>query len=218
MIVLLKNILYNLSNKINVKNKKDTGIENYFENYCRKCSKSVHCCIFEDKSSFAFIGIKDAKIIKNKINKNYKDFLDYSPFPKKLINQLKKEDPLLEGALRYNQLDKDNRLLRLKTKQEGRCIFLKNDGKCEIYKIRPNICRIYPYWAIKLNNGKVKVVSHDEDSGCGVIKSRYKKNINKDLSEIEIKDIKETFKNIIKEDKVYRKNIKKFVDKEKIKN
>jgi Fe-S-cluster containining protein len=34
---------------------------------------------------------------------------------------------------------------QLKTKRNGECIFLR-EGSCEIYPVRPRICRAYPFW------------------------------------------------------------------------
>jgi Fe-S-cluster containining protein len=59
-----------------------------------------------------------------------------------------------------------NRILRIK-KIDGRCFFL-TDGKCEIYFIRPKICRIYPYWCVKLINGRVKIIAHDFPCSCDI--------------------------------------------------
>ncbi len=179
----------------------------YFESNCKKCRKDKHCCIFKNNSGFVFVGIQDARNIKRRIKKDYNYFLDYSPLPKKVIKRLKHGDPALEGKIRYSQLDK-NRLLRLKTKKEGRCVFLNRFGKCSVYRVRPNICRIFPFWAIKLNNGRIKVIEHDPYPKCSVIKS---KDIEEILSKKEASAIKKIFKNIEKENDYYKKNIKKFV-------
>lgn len=183
-----------------------------YKNACKKCIREEHCCIFNDDSEFAFAGIKSAKNIKRHIKKDYSYFLNYSPLSKKAINDLKYDDPSLEGRLRYFQLD-NKRILRLKTQKNKRCIFLEKSGRCSIYNIRPNICRIYPFWAIKLINGKFKVIKHDSDTSCNAIRSIMKqgKDIEKVLSPKEISEIKKVMKNIEKEDIFYRKNIKKFV-------
>jgi Fe-S-cluster containining protein len=171
-----------------------------FDKYCKSCKKEIHCCIFKNNSGFTFVGIKDAKRIKNLIKKEYKDFIDYSPLPRKLLKELKEEDPSLEGALRYSQLN-NRRLLRLKTKKEGRCIFLDEYGKCEIYKIRPNICRIYPFWAMRLENNNLKVIEHDEYPKCPIVKETLPDKPK----------TKRLFRDIEKEDIYYKKNINRFV-------
>ena len=176
---------------------------------CITCKKSDHCCIFK-KDGFCFVGLKNAEQIKKKIKKDYSFFLDYSSLPKKLINELKKDDPALEGALRYKQLDK-GKILRLKTQKDGRCIFLNAQGKCEVYDIRPHICKIYPSWAMKLTNGTIKVIAHDPDFSCNFLKQT--EDIELSLSQSEIAKIKKIFKNIQTEDNYYKKHIKKFVKK-----
>jgi Fe-S-cluster containining protein len=172
---------------------------------CSTCSKDTHCCIFNN-SGFTFVGLEDAKKIRKAVRKDYSYFLDYSPLRKSIVKILKDSDPALEGALRYSQLDKD-RILRLKTKTDGRCIFFS--GKCEIYEVRPNICRIYPYWAMRLDSGDIKIVMHDEVPVCPVIKAR---GAEIRISEEEKLAIRKTFRIIEREDLSYKKNIKDFVD------
>ncbi|MDP2749319.1 MAG: YkgJ family cysteine cluster protein [Nanoarchaeota archaeon] len=204
---------------MNFKNNLKNNLENSFENNCKKCQKDAHCCIFKKNVGFTFVGIKDAKRIKQLIKKDYDYFLDYSPVSKEIVVCLKNCDPALEGALRYSQLDKHNNILRLKTKKDGRCIFLDKQNHCDIYSIRPNICRIYPFWAVELIDGKIKVIPHDIQSKCGVIKSLVKrqnneqkeKEIDEILSREEKSEIKKIFKQIKMEDLFYKKNIIKFI-------
>jgi len=169
---------------------------------CRNCRKDVHCCIFRNNSGFTFVGINNAKQIKRRTGKGFNEFLDYSPLPKKIISRLKNDDPSLEGAVRYSQLD-NGRLLRLKTKKAGSCIFLSN-GKCEIYTVRPNVCRIFPFYAVKLISGKIKVIEHDSSPRCPIVKNGVK------LSGREEAKIKKIFRDISRENAYYLKNIKKF--------
>lgn len=184
-----------------------------FKNNCKKCPKNTHCCIFKKSSGFVFVGIKDAKKIKKQIKKEYCFFLDYSPISKKIVACLKHDDPALEGRLRYSQLDKNNRILRLKTKKDGRCIFLNKQNRCDIYGSRPNVCRIFPFWAVKLINGKIKIIPHDVQPKCKVIKSLVKKQRDVDamLSRKEKNEIKKIVREIKDENLVYRKNILKFI-------
>lgn len=183
-----------------------------FNNYCKKCPREIHCCVFQKNRGYTFVGIKNTKKIKNKIKKDYDYFLDYSPLPKKIIDSIKNEDEVLEGNLRYNMLTKDNRLLRLKTKDNGDCIFLNKSGKCEIYSIRPNICKMFPFWAIKLLNNKIKIIEHDEYPRCGIILDLKKKDsdVEKTLSKDEIIKIKKLFNEIKKESVYYKENITEF--------
>ncbi len=186
----------------------------YYNKFCCACAKDVHCCTFNNKSGFTFVGTNDAKKIKNKTKKEYSEFLDYSPVPSNIVSVLKNDDPSLEGKLRYSQLDKENRLLRLKTKKDGTCVFLDEKKRCTIYNIRPNICRIFPFWAMKLLSGKIKIIEHDEEPKCGIVKSKNKKyeDIEEGLSEKEKKEIKTLFREIKKENKYYKRNIKAFVE------
>jgi Fe-S-cluster containining protein len=184
----------------------------------------VHCCIFKKKEGFVFVGIKDAKRIKIKTDKNFSDFLDYSPLSRKLVNAMKNEGDYLEGAIRNDLLDKQKRLLRLKIKENEHCIFLNDKRRCEIYDIRPNICRIYPFWAMRLLNGKLKVIGHDENTGCGIIKElqtksgNSKENIDLEnvLSKKRIEEIKSIMRNIEKENNYYKKSIDAFVKENKL--
>ncbi len=173
----------------------------HFERFCKVCPESVHCCIFKGKKGFAFLTQKDAERIKKNTKKEFDEFMDYSPLNKKMIEALKNDDPLLEGGLRYSQLDKKKRILRLRTKKNGRCIFLADNGKCSIYDIRPSICRIYPFWGIRLMSGKIKIIEHDINPKCGIIKSLKKKDkkVDEALSKDELIEAKGFFKNIEKE-------------------
>jgi Fe-S-cluster containining protein len=183
-----------------------------YETHCKVCKKDVHCCIFKKDTGFTYVGIKDAEKIKKRIKKDYSYFLDYSPLPKKILTALKNDDPVLEGSLRFSQLDKEKRILRLKTKKDGRCIFLNDNGRCDIYSIRPNICKIFPFWAIRLTNGKLKVIEHDIAPRCLIIKSLNKKDkdIEKALPKKEISRIKKIAKDIVKEKTKYKKDIRCF--------
>ena len=40
-------------------------------------------------------------------------------------------------------LTRDSWSIRL---QEGQCVFLNNEGYCQIYRLRPTQCKTYPYW------------------------------------------------------------------------
>jgi len=185
------------------------------EKYCRICKRDTHCCIFE-KGGFVFASLKDAKEIKKRIKREYDYFLDYSALPIKAVNKLKRCDPALEGRMRYMQLNKNN-ILRLKTKEGGRCIFLNDSGRCRIYSIRPNICRIFPFWGIRLTDGRIKIIMQDADHKCGAAKSlagSYEE-IEKALPKHEIIKLKKIFKRIEKEADSYKKEISKLIKENK---
>ena len=163
---------------------------------CLGCSDEVHCCI----NGFAFVGINDAKKIR-RFTGDY-EFLDFSKLSKRVLKLLKDDDPCLEGTLRFSLVKNDN-LLRIK-KKNGKCFFLKN-GKCKIYEVRPKICRIYPYWCIKLISGRIKVIEHDSNSSCTIC------NVNK-ITKDEEKNIKKIFNDILKEAEYYKKNMGNFLE------
>jgi len=158
---------------------------------CLKCKS--HCCV----GGFAFVGINDAKKIKKFTGLDYKEFLDYSKLSKKVLKMLKEDDPVLEGTLRYS-LVKDGRLLRIKN--DKKCFFFKN-GKCSIYSVRPKICRIYPYWCVKLISGRIKVIEHDSENTCAIC----------DVDNVDETEIKKLFNDILKEAKYYEKHIDEFL-------
>jgi len=180
-----------------------------FKKHCKTCPPRKHCCIFKENTGFTFVSLSNAKDIKKRIKKDYSFFLDYSPLSKKTINLLKEGDRALEGYLRYSLLDKKGRLLRLKTEKNGRCIFLNDDKKCEVYDIRPNICKIYPLWAVRLTDNSIKVITHDPKPACLTLESINTENIDEVLSKKEINSTKIIFRLIEKEAIDYSKSSKK---------
>lgn len=143
-----------------------------------------------------FVTMKDALAIRKVTGKSFAQFLDYSPLPKRIIAALSYDDPAFEGGLRYSQLSR-GRLLRLRTKRDGRCIFLNDFGKCDIYKVRPNVCRIFPFWVVKLISGRLKIISHDADPECKMVKGQ--EDVEKLLSKKQVAEIKRIFRKIRKE-------------------
>jgi len=173
-----------------------------FMGKCTRCGSD--CCIFKDNLGFAFIGIGDARKIKKAIKWDYCYFLDFSPLKKKTVAALRTCDPSLEGALRFSQLDNKGRILRLKTRRGARCIFLNESNGCDIYSHRPNVCRIYPFWAIRLISNRIKVIEHDPLPICQIIAEAA--DAVKSLSRTEILKIKRVFKSIEKENSLYQKH------------
>lgn len=178
---------------------------------CSSCDEGSHCCIFHE-GEFAFVGISDARRIRKITGLLYKEFLDYSPLRKKIISGLEHDDPSLEGHFRYRQLDKSGSILRMKSSENGRCFFLDDMNRCRIYDIRPKICRIYPFWAMKLVNGRIKVITHDPEPDCMITKGiRRQSEIENLLSGDELAQLKRVFSAIKEEDLYYRKNIRRFM-------
>ena len=171
------------------------------KDYCKNCKKENHCCVFlNDTSGFVFVSIKEVNKIKKHTKQEYDKFVEYKKLSKRFINWIKKEDPSLEGYMRYKQIV-NGKIPALKTKKNGECIFLNKEKKCSIYDTRPNICKMYPYWGIKLNDGKIVIIKHDHESNCNYLK--------KPLSIKEKYDLVETFKAIKSDEKSYKKDIKK---------
>jgi Fe-S-cluster containining protein len=53
-----------------------------------------------------------------------------------------------------------------KTMDDGKCVFLKND-RCTIYKVRPLICRFYPFELKSSSDGKYQFLFTEECPGVG---------------------------------------------------
>jgi Fe-S-cluster containining protein len=167
------------------------------EKKCKICPPKTHCCVFKENAGFTFVTLSNAKEIHKRTKQEYSQFLDYTPLSPEIISLLKEGDPALEGYLRYSQLDNKGRLLRLK-KKGNNCIFLDDNKMCKIYDIRPNICRMYPLWAMRLTDDSIKVIAHDPESARPTIESGID-DIEKSLTKKEIDEIKELFKEIEQE-------------------
>jgi len=165
-------------------------------NKCLQCKAKYHCC----KNGFAFVGIEDAKQIKETTGKEYTEFLDYSELSPDVLQIVQSGDPVHESSLR-NYLLKDNKILRLQ-KRGRNCVFLK-EGKCSIYTIRPKICQMYPHWCMRLLDGTLKVIDHD-DNYCLV------RNSTTLRTEDEEKLFK-LFRDILDEGQYYKEHIDEFV-------
>lgn len=69
--------------------------------------------------------------------------------------------------------------LEMKKDSEGNCIFLKGN-ECQIYPIRPLICRFYPFWLEKRSDGAFSFNVTDECMGIGfgpILKEDFFKNL-----------------------------------------
>lgn len=109
------------------------------EEYCRSCNSN--CC----KEWTIFITIDDAIRIQNFTMKNVDEFASFSEVPEWELKKYKNKG--------YNHIYSflvNDKILQLK-KNKNDCIFLAN-GLCSIYRVRPMICRLYPFWFEKVNN------------------------------------------------------------------
>jgi len=173
-------------------------------NKCLNCKKKYHCCIAQPSKGYIFVGVNEAKRIKNKTKISYSEFLTFSKLDKKLASESKKDSPYSEAKLRADLMI-DGRILRMKVDKNGKCVFLK-DGKCSIYKHRPLICQMYPFWF----NKEFELIHHPSLVHCDLIDKDFL------MTDREFTQLKKTAQKIIKEAKIYKKQIKKFATKNKI--
>lgn len=169
-------------------------------NICLKCPKKYHCCINPRSKGYAAVNIDEALLIKKKTGQDFKKFLLFTKLPKRLASLSKADKAGTEARFRAGMMT-DDRILRLKTKKNNECVFLKN-GKCSIYSIRPTICRIYPYW-FKAGNGRIELVVHQGCEHCDLLSDK--------LAQKQKNDLIKTAKKIIKQRDYYKKHIKEFI-------
>ena len=168
---------------------------------CSKCPPRGHCCKFKYSTGFVFVGTKDADNIRKKYGTDYQKFLHLKKFPMILVSFMKKEPSYSEAYVRYTQL-KDGRLPVLKIKKNGDCIFLKS-GACAIYKDRPLVCQLYPYWFLPAE--KIHIIPHDTDLKCRLLKE---KDGRAQLTKSELKRCISLAKKIMKEERDFHKHAK----------
>lgn len=66
----------------------------------------------------------------------------------------------LSGKSLNRFLDEDH--MSLRTREDGSCVFLSPDSrntkhKCDVYNLRPTLCRLYPFQFQKLNEEKYEL-------------------------------------------------------------
>jgi Fe-S-cluster containining protein len=124
--------------------------------YCLNCPRHAHCCIpHEDEGDYIFISINDAFRVKKATGLKFSEFINSSPLPEVAIKE-RHSDILLEMLV-------EGKILRLKTKPNGECIFLGDDGRCQIYRSRPQLCRMYPFGAEEKDGG-MEIRLFDQES------------------------------------------------------
>ncbi|MDD5625978.1 MAG: YkgJ family cysteine cluster protein [Patescibacteria group bacterium] len=172
---------------------------NYLK-FCSKCKDNC-CCLKDDEEGIIFIGILDAIKIKKKTGKDFSEFLDFS----KLTSSAIKKN--IEKS--YRKMLLDHRLLRMKKKKNGACVFLNKLGVCSIHNFRPLICRLYPFdYYPKKGAG-----FFNEIPECP-IQVKYKGTMP--LSKSEINRLKKIKRDMRIDDNFYIKNIKKFSNDNKL--
>lgn len=189
-----------------------------FEKSCSICwnHKDLFCCYYgDDNDGFITVGIKSAIEIKDKTGREYSDFLVFSKLPDSMIEECMNDADGSEGKLR-SEMFIDGKMLRLRTKPDHTCIFLDENHKCSIYKFRPLICRIYPFWYSKNAREVFGIVKHEVSSGPNVcFFLKFNPNINQ-IQKNEISELKSVAEMIEEEKEHYIKNIKSFVKKNNI--
>jgi len=174
------------------------------QNKCMICPKDVHCCKFSGMKGFVFLGMKNAEDISKRTKLKLDSFSEFRKMPKNMIQKMRSEPYYSEAHLRLS-LMKGGKLLVLKTRSNGDCIFLE-DRRCRIYRSRPLICRIYPYWFMDGEKGKKHVICMDER--CRNAKSEQGKAM---LGKREEKDVLRLAKEIMEESKHYKRGIDVFI-------
>lgn len=160
-------------------------------NPCINCKE--HCCI-GDYGTFATL--HDLKRIAEFTEKKPEEFAKYDDICGDLNAQ---EELMKKKDHSYFEYTNNGKILQLKSKENKECIFLK-DNKCEIYPVRPLICKIFPI-GFRKNNGELKIFIEPEDKYCkftekeslnhileylGYTREEALKLINQFLDEVEI--------------------------------
>jgi Fe-S-cluster containining protein len=110
--------------------------------YCLECSKEGKDCCREAHAKF--VTLKDARRIAKFLNEDINSFIVYGGLRKE-----DKEEYIYihrHQNYYYDLTANDGKLLQLKDKSDGSCMFQEQDGCCRIYPARLLICRTYPFW------------------------------------------------------------------------
>jgi len=166
------------------------------QNPCIKCR--YHCCI-GDYGTFATI--QDIKRIAEYTRKKPEDFAKYDDI---CSDKEEQEDLMKARSHSYFEYTEDGKILQLKSKKNGECIFLK-DMRCTIYSVRPLICRIFPV-GFRKRDGMVKILVEEEDRHCPVARKADIKDI---LRFLNLTDDKASalIKQFLREVGIYKKKI-----------
>lgn len=109
---------------------------------CLKCAKQGRDCCREAHAKF--LTLKDAERIAGYLGIPVNAFALYGG----LKDEDREEYIYINRDQRYyyDLTRRDDRLLQLKYKSNGSCMFQNHHGRCDIYPVRPLICRTYPFW------------------------------------------------------------------------
>jgi Fe-S-cluster containining protein len=131
--------------------------------YCIDCAKQGNDCCRSDFSKFTTL--RDAERIAEFLGEDIDTFTVYRD-----VRPNDKEVPayqIRDTGYYYSLMHEDGRLLQLKSKSDGSCIFHDECGRCRIYPARPLICRTYPFWY--MDTGEIKFDSSSED--CQIVEA-----------------------------------------------
>lgn len=196
----------------------------YFD-HCSKCPKDDNCCTYRDGDGFVTVGIDCAEKIRKKTGMDFKDFLDFSPLHDKMVEFVLNERDV-ESIVRKKQL-LNGRLLRFKLKKNGDCMFYGKDKRCQIYDVRPWICRIYPFWYEKVSDKgsktknskasfKITLADNEKCDLCEACVNRKGKTMKINLAKEHENELKKIAAEIESDAGHYVKNIRKFAKENKL--
>jgi Fe-S-cluster containining protein len=129
--------------------------------YCLECSKNEKDCCREAHAKF--VTLNDARRIAEFLGKEINTFTVYGD-----LRDEDREEYIYITAdpnYYYELTRKDGKLLQLKDKSDGSCIFQEENGRCHIYPARLLICRTYPFWYSRENN----IIFDGCSSDCSIV-------------------------------------------------
>ncbi|PIR05663.1 hypothetical protein COV56_01635 [Candidatus Kuenenbacteria bacterium CG11_big_fil_rev_8_21_14_0_20_37_9] len=188
-------------------------------NFCSECAKRKEDCCRSDY--IKFITLKDAVRIAKSLNAPIKKIIIYG----KLSAKDKKTKLYIKKIHNYyyDLASRDEKILQLKRKKDGSCFFLSKMGHCTIYKVRPLICQVFPFWYAA--NGEI-IIDHN-GMDCDIVKNKttynqkikrfYEVEIFKNFSQNKL-GLKKLLIKLKKEIAIYQKNIDNFITTNNIKN
>src|SRR3990172_9525053 len=145
--------------------------------YCLECSKKELDCCREAHAKFTTL--KDARRIADFLQTDVSSFTVYGE-----LNDKDREEHIYISRDRgyyYDLTRKDGKLLQLKEKRDGSCMFHDEDGRCRIYSARLLICRTYPFWF----SAKGDIIFDGCSSDCPIVCAVTGNDDPEDVTKIE---------------------------------
>ena len=165
-------------------------------NPCVSCRE--HCCI-GDYATFVTLG--DVRRIAKFTGRPPDEFAKYDDICADPEGQ---EELMEEKDHSYFEYDKSGKVLQLKAKDNGECIFLK-DMKCTIYPARPLVCRIFPI-GFRKEGDSFRMLVEEEDISCPIAADGSLSGIFRFLG-YDKEKANSLIKQFLEEVEEYRKNI-----------